>query len=143
VRFGLGGASGSGTQFVSWVHEEDFVRAVEFLIVHEELSGIVNIAAPHPLPNREFMRGLQHAWGKKIALPAATWMLEIGAFFLRTETELVLKSRRVIPGRLLESGFSFHFPEWPAAVRDLVERWRHANARTETYGAEGRKKVIA
>jgi uncharacterized protein len=124
VRFGLGGISGSGRQFVSWIHDVDFARALDFLIAHEELSGVVNVAAPNPLPNCDFMRELRRAWGARIGLPASKWMLEFGAVFLRTETELVLKSRRVVPGRLLASGFEFQFPEWPAAARDLVRRWR-------------------
>jgi uncharacterized protein len=128
VRFGLGGASGSGDQFVSWIHEADFIAAIEYLIAHHELDGAVNLSAPGPLPNREFMRVLREAWGARIGLPAAEWMLEVGAVFLRTETELILKSRRVVPGRLLESGFQFQFPEWPAAARDLVTRWRNRGA---------------
>lgn len=124
VRFGLGGAFGSGRQFVSWIHEADFVRAIEYLIIHDEIDGPVNIAAPEPLPNRMFMRALRQAWGISVGLPATKWMLEVGAVFLRTETELILKSRRVVPGRLLASGFGFEFPEWPSAAHDLVERWR-------------------
>jgi len=124
VRLGLGGSAGSGRQFVSWIHEADFVRAIEFLIEHEVLEGAVNLAAPNPLPNKQFMRALRSAWGTPIGIPAARWMLEIGALFLCTETELILKSRRVVPGRLLSSGFTFEFPEWPIAARDLVHRWR-------------------
>ena len=110
VRFGLGGTSGSGRQYVSWVHDADFVRAVEWLMAHDEVAGAVNIAAPNPLPNAAFMRALRRAWGARVGLPAAEWMLEIGARLLRTETELVLKSRRVVPGRLLGAGFAFDFP---------------------------------
>ena len=88
----------------------------------------MNLSAPHPLPNREFMKALCQAWGIKIGLPAARWMLELGAIALRTETELVLKSRRVIPGRLMEQGFAFQFPEWAPAARDLCEAWRSARA---------------
>jgi len=124
VRHGLGGTSGSGQQFVSWIHETDFVRALAFLIEHEHIDGIVNIAAPNPLPNREFMRLLRQAWGIRIGLPATEWMLELGAVFLRTESELVLKSRRVVPGRLLQEGFTFLYPEWGAAARELCTRWR-------------------
>ena len=129
VRFGLGGAIGSGQQFVSWVHETDFIRAVEYLMAHEDLSGVVNVAAPCPLPNSDFMRALREAWGRAFGLAVDGWMLEFGAFLLRTETELVLKSRRVVPGRLLEHGFRFEFPEWPVAARELVERWRDRNWR--------------
>ena len=128
VRFGLGGASGSGQQFVSWIHEADFVAAIEYLIAHDELDGAVNVSSPGPLPNREFMRALRQAWGTRIGLPATALMLETGAVFLRTETELILKSRRVIPGRLLESGFQFKFPEWPAAASDLVAQWRKSGS---------------
>ncbi len=124
VRLGLGGAAGDGRQFVSWIHEEDFVRAVYWLIERDELSGPVNLAAPHPLPNREFMRALRAARRMPIGLPASQWMLEIGAWFLRTETELILKSRRVVPTRLLQSGFDFRFPEWLPAARDLCRRWQ-------------------
>jgi uncharacterized protein len=124
VRFGLGGPAGPGNQFVSWVHDVDFVRALEFLIQNEELSGCVNVASPDPLPNSAFMRALRTAWNRRVGLPAPTWMLEIGAIFLRTETELILKSRRVIPGRLLKAGFEFQFPVWPSAAKELVYRWR-------------------
>jgi uncharacterized protein len=124
VRFGLGGASGSGRQFVSWIHQADYVRAINYLIAKEEMAGCVNIAAPGPLPNSEFMGALRDAWGRRMGLPAAQWMLEIGAIFLRTETELILKSCRVVPGRLLGAGFQFRFPDWPSAAQDLVEQWR-------------------
>jgi uncharacterized protein (TIGR01777 family) len=124
VRRGLGGTSGDGRQYVSWIHEEDFVRAIYFLIARNEIDGAVNLASPHPLPNREFMAALRRAWGTRIGLPSAQWMLEMGAIFLRTETELILKSRRVIPGRLLQEGFSFTYPDWPDAARDLCKRWR-------------------
>ena len=123
VRCGLGGAQGEGTQYVSWIHEADFVRALDFLIAHKELEGIVNIASPNPLVNRDFMKALRAAWGMQIGLPAKAWMIEIGAFFMRTESELVLKSRRVVPGRLLASGFRFLYPDWPAAARELVSRY--------------------
>ncbi len=128
VRLGLGGTNGDGRQFVSWVHELDFVRAVYWLIEHEELGGPVNIAAPRPLPNREFMRALRAAWGAPFGLPANRFMLETAAFFMRTETELILKSRRVVSTRLEQSGFQFHFPDWPEAARDLCQRWREQRA---------------
>jgi uncharacterized protein (TIGR01777 family) len=123
VRFGLGGASGSGKQFVSWIHDLDFVRAIDFLIENTQFDGVVNLCSPAPLPNSEFMAILRRAWGVGVGLPASRWMLEFGALFLRTETELILKSRRVVPGRLLEHGFKFEFADWKEAARDLVERW--------------------
>lgn len=127
MRLGLGGANGDGRQFVSWIHEEDFIRAVKFLIEDASLSGPVNLAAPQPLPNRDFMRGLREAWGMPLGLPSTNWMLEVGAFFLRTETELILKSRYVVPTLLEKHGFAFHFRDWPAAARDLCARVRSAH----------------
>jgi NAD dependent epimerase/dehydratase family enzyme len=124
VRTGLGGTCGDGRQWVSWVHEADFVRAVMFLIDREDLDGAVNVCAPNPVSNRDFMRELRRAWGMPIGLPAPALLLEIGAVFMRTETELILKSRRVVPGRLLEAGFAFEHPEWPAAARELCARAR-------------------
>jgi len=129
VRRGLGGQAGDGRQYVSWIHAGDFVRAIKWLIEHDEIDGAVNVAAPNPLPNAEFMRILREAAGVPVGLPAATWMLEIGAVFLRTETELILKSRRVVPGRLLEGRFVFEFPFWPDAARDLCRRWKDERRR--------------
>jgi uncharacterized protein (TIGR01777 family) len=133
VRRGLGGTSGDGRQYVSWIHDHDFVRAVYWLIEHD-LAGPVNLAAPNPLPNAEFMRVLREAWGARFGLPAPAWLLEVGAVFLRTETELVLKSRRVVPGRLLRGGFAFRFPTWPEAAADLCRRWRTLRQRAGTTG---------
>jgi len=127
VRKGLGGTSGDGKQYLSWIHETDFIRAIDWLIEHEELSGAVNLSAPNPLPNAEFMRVLRKAWGIYFGLPATKLMLEVGAIFMRTETELVLKSRRIVPTRLLESGFEFEFPDWEMAAQNLCRRWREKN----------------
>jgi uncharacterized protein len=126
TRAGLGGPIAGGRQFVSWIHERDFRRAVDFLVERDDIDGPVNLAAPNPIPQRDFMSALRAAWGTRIGLPATKWMAEIGAFFLRTDTELTFKSRRVVPARLLAAGFTFDFPEWPTAVRDLVDR-RRAN----------------
>jgi NAD dependent epimerase/dehydratase family enzyme len=131
VRLGLGGASGSGKQFVSWIHDADFARAIDFLIANSALDGAVNIAAPNPLPNRDFMAAMRRAYGTPIGLPATDWMLEVGSFVLRTESELVLKSRRVVPRRLLEAGFAFGFPDWTAAAADLVQRIRRRRSGRE------------
>jgi uncharacterized protein (TIGR01777 family) len=122
TKFGLGGRQGSGRQFVSWIHAEDFCRAVEWVIAHDELAGPINQCAPNPLPNVEMMMLFRAVCGMPIGLPATEWMLEIGAFFLRTETELIFKSRRVVPGRLLESGFKFNFPYFREALVDLEQR---------------------
>jgi uncharacterized protein (TIGR01777 family) len=124
ARLGLGGRMGSGRQYVSWIHENDFARAVEWILEQEELTGPVNIAAPNPLTNREMMTAFRRTVGAPLGLPAAKWMLELGALVLRTETELLLKSRRVVPGRLLASGFQFEFAEMADALRDLDHRMR-------------------
>jgi uncharacterized protein len=125
---GLGGRAGDGRQYVSWIHDSDFARAVPWIIEHEGLGGIVNVAAPSPLPQEDFARAIRRAAGIRVGLPAMKWMLEIGAVFLRTETELVLKSRRVVPTRLLESGFVFNFPNWNEAAYDLVRRRKTGGA---------------
>ncbi|MGH7469569.1 MAG: TIGR01777 family oxidoreductase [Longimicrobiales bacterium] len=120
VQLGLGGPAAHGRQYISWIHHEDFVAALYWIIEHTDLADVVNVAAPNPLPNREFMRVLRNACGIPIGLPATNWMLELGAFFLRTETELILKSRRVVPGRLLQSGFTFRHPTWSEAADALT-----------------------
>ncbi|MFF9809684.1 TIGR01777 family oxidoreductase [Streptomyces coeruleorubidus] len=124
ARLGLGGPVAGGAQYVSWIHAQDFVRAVEFLVARDDIAGPVNLAAPAPLPHRDFMRALRTAWGVPVGLPATRLMAEAGAFVLRSDTELLLKSRRVVPGRLLDAGFTFGHPDWPAAADDLVQRFR-------------------
>jgi NAD dependent epimerase/dehydratase family enzyme len=122
ARLGIGGPVAGGRQFVSWIHERDMVRAVEFLLGRDDLVGAVNLASPHPLPQRELMRLLRAAVGMPVGLPATRWMAEIGAFAMRSDTELLLKSRRVVPGRLVDAGFSFELPLWSNAARELVGR---------------------
>ena len=124
VRLGLGGTAADGKQYISWIHDLDFIRSVYWLIENEELSGPINLSAPNPLPNKEFMRIVRKAWGMRIGLPASEWMLELGAFLMRSETELILKSRRVVPKLLTDSGFQFEFPTWEAAAADLCRRRR-------------------
>ena len=120
TRLGLGGRMGSGKQFVSWMHEEDYCSAVEWVIAHEALSGPVNFAAPNPLPNAEMMRLFRELCGVPFGLPATEWMLELGALFLRTETGLIIKSHRVVPGQLLASGFIFRFPHFREALENIM-----------------------
>lgn len=120
TRLGLGGPVGGGRQWVSWIHGDDFARAVARLLEDHGIDGAVNLAAPEPLPQRDLMAGLRAAAHIPIGLPATRWMAEAGAFVLRSDTELLLKSRRVVPGRLLAAGFTFRHPSWPAAARDLV-----------------------
>jgi len=122
VRFGLGGRHGDGRQYMSWIHEADFVNAIEWLLEHDSVNGPINLCAPNPLPDAEFMADLRKAWRASFGLPSTEWMLELGAIFLRTETELILKSRRVVPGLLMQQGFDFQFSEWLNAARDLCSR---------------------
>lgn len=122
TKRGLGGQIGSGRQYVSWIHEADFCRAIDFLMAREDLDGAVNLCAPEPLPQKEFARVLREALGVKIGLPATAFMVEMGTWLMRTESELVLKSRRVVPTRLLEAGFTFDYPDWRSASRDLASR---------------------
>jgi NAD dependent epimerase/dehydratase family enzyme len=131
VRAGLGGTAGSGEQFVSWIHYLDFIRAIEHPIAHAEFEGPVNICAPHPLPNRDFMRILRGAWGARFGLAPSNWMLEAGAALMRTETELILKSRRVVPGRLMSGGFEFQFSEVAKSCAGLGGEYQAS--RTNSY----------
>jgi hypothetical protein len=119
AKIGFGGKQGSGNQFISWIHEDDFVNAVDF-IIEKELGGIINIVSPEPIRNADFMQKLRKAVGFPFGIPMNKFFLEIGSFFIRTETELVLKSRNVIPKRLLENGFGFKFGEIDEAFLDLI-----------------------
>jgi uncharacterized protein (TIGR01777 family) len=121
-RLGLGGSLAGGGQFVSWIHQEDFCRAVEWIMEHRTLSGAVNVAAPNPVTNAEFMAMIREVCHSRFGLPAPRWLLEIGAFFMRTETELIIKSRRVAPGKLLANGFTFLHPRLLPAIEQLVNR---------------------
>ncbi len=127
-RSGLG-RHGNGAQYVSWIHAEDFLSAIQFLIDHDDLTGPVNLAAPEPLPNCEFIAAIHAAIGQRLSIPVPAWALEIGAVILRTETELILKSRRVVPTRLQEAGFPFRHPHWPEAAADLVRRLAERSGR--------------
>lgn len=142
ARKRLGGTLGKGTQFVSWMHLDDFCRAVEFLIERNDIDGTVNLSSPNPIPNRQFMRDLRTAAGVKIGLPATRLMLEVGAIVLRTEAELLLKSRRVVPGRLVAAGFQFNFPDWLAAAKDIVAKHRQDIADRAAPVVKERKQIV-
>jgi uncharacterized protein (TIGR01777 family) len=122
VKCGLGGKMASGQQYVSWLHEADFCLAIAWLMANESIAGVVNLAAPNPVPNHEMMCVLRQICCIPFGLPATAWMLEVGALLLRTETELILKSRRVVPGRLLASGIEFQFPELRNALLNLNKK---------------------
>ncbi len=119
VKLGFGGPMAGGGQYISWIHLHDFCRAVAFLL-ESELNGPINIAAPQPLTNAQFLSTLRRALKIPYALPTARWQLEIGALIGQTETELLLKSRRVVPTRLLDAGFAFDYPRWQSATRAIV-----------------------
>ena len=118
----LAGKNGNGEQFVSWIHEADFLTSIDTLIEDAALDGPVNIASPNPIPNEQFMQQLRHAVGVSFGIPSPRLILEIGALVMKTESELLLKSRRVVPGKLLDRGLEFKFPHWSDAAQDLAAR---------------------
>ncbi|WP_207534379.1 TIGR01777 family oxidoreductase [Desertivirga arenae] len=120
VKFGLGGKQGSGSQYVSWIHEQDVARCTEWLLEHEGLNGVVNCTAPQPLTNADLMKVIRQAYGVPFGLPSPAWLLGLGARVIGTEPELILKSRWVLPERLTDSGFTFQFPDAGSAVRDII-----------------------
>jgi uncharacterized protein len=120
TRLGMGGQQGNGRQKMSWVHVEDFCRAVEFIIRDEKINGKINISAPNPIDNQSFMKILRDKLKVPFGLPAPAFLLEIGTLFLQTETELLLKSRNVYPERLLNYGFRFRFETVDEALGELV-----------------------
>ena len=119
AKIGFGGKQGKGNQFISWIHEIDFARAIDF-IVEKEMIGVVNIVSPKPIANKDFMSVLRKVIGAPFGIPISESLLKLGAVFIRTESELVLKSRNVIPKRLQENGFQFEFDTLEKALKDLV-----------------------
>lgn len=120
ARFGLGGRQGNGEQYVSWIHEHDMACIIDWLADHPEISGVLNCTAPEPVKNKVMMLAIRKALHKPIGLPAPKWLLEIGAWLIGTETELILKSRWVIPRRLIESGFTFKYPHINGAIKACI-----------------------
>jgi hypothetical protein len=125
VRLSFGGTQGSGRQFIPWIHETDYARAIEFLIARADLDGPFNLAAPNPVQNRQFMEALRDAWNMPNGFPAPTLAILLGALVMGTNPELVLSSCRAVPTRLLQAGFEFHFPYWQEAAEDLVRKWKN------------------
>lgn len=119
TKFWLGGTQGRGRQYISWIHLQDFGQLIDFLINNEHISGVINAAAPTPITNQKFMAALRGAVGRSWGLPLPKILLEIGAVFIGTQTELVLKSRKVISKRLEEEGFQFEFETIEAAFKDI------------------------
>ncbi len=129
TRIGLGGRHGSGEQFVSWIHGKDLVRAIEFIMHSQKAEGVYDLAAPEPVRDRMLMEALRAHIRPWVHFPKPKWMLEVGAFFMRTETELILKSRRVVPTRLLQEGFEFDLPGITSALVDLLGRKEQPSSR--------------
>jgi uncharacterized protein (TIGR01777 family) len=122
LKFGLGGKQASGKQMYSWVHIEDTCRIIEWICDHKEISGTYNSSSPNPVTNEEFMRIFRKVTGHIVGLPAYKWMLQIGALLIGTELELVLKSRWVLPTRILETGFQFKHPLLEDALSDIINK---------------------
>jgi uncharacterized protein len=120
AQLGFGGKQGKGNQMFSWIHIEDVYRIIGFLMEHENLAGVFNCSSPNPVTNEVFMEMLRNSLNKKLGLPSPAWLLKIGAFMIATETELILKSRWVVPDRLLTSGYTFAFPLLKDAFEDLL-----------------------
>jgi uncharacterized protein len=120
VKFGLGGKQGDGQQYMSWIHEQDAAKCTEWLLQHETITGIINCTSPEPVKNDSFMTDLRQIYGIQFGVPAPAWLLEIGAAFIGTETELILKSRWVLPKRLLDSGYVFLYPKVQHAIKDIL-----------------------
>jgi len=125
-KFGLGGKQGNGQQMFSWIHITDLCRIIDFMWTHTELEGVFNASAPNPVTNEVFMRSLRTATGHHIGLPAHTWMLKMGAAILGTETELLLKSRWVLPTKLQEAGFAFDYAEIKSAFDQIVSKLKRS-----------------
>lgn len=119
TKLGFGGKQGRGNQFVSWIHEKDFARAIDF-IIEKEMTGVINVVSPKPIVNSHFMSSLQKAVGVPFGIPLSEPLLKLGSIFIRTQSELVLKSRNVIPKRLQENGFQFEFDTLEKALKSLV-----------------------
>ncbi len=120
VKLGFGGKQGGGDQKVSWIHQTDFARSIQFIIENKALSGYVNIVSPQPTTNKILMEKLRNAVGMPFGIPMPTPLLKFGAKLIKTETELILKSRNVIPQKLQESGFAFSFGSLDEAINDLI-----------------------
>ena len=121
ARLGLGGRMGPGTQKFSWIHVEDLYRCVRFLHARKDITGPVNVASPDVVTNRELMRMVRRAYGARFGIPTPAWLLRLGAVLIRTETELVLKSRWVQPEKLLDAGFVYSQPELGRALQQIAK----------------------
>ncbi len=122
VRLGLGGTQGNGKQMFSWIHIEDLFHIITYIHTHTELTGVYNCSSPNPVDNKTLMKTLRDAMHVPIGLPSPKFLLEIGALFIQTETELLLKSRWVLPERLLEAGYTFTHTTLDQTLKDIVAK---------------------
>ncbi|WP_149915022.1 TIGR01777 family oxidoreductase [Sphingobacterium cavernae] len=120
VKFGLGGKQGNGKQMFSWIHIEDLFQIIQYVETESDIKGIINCSAPEPVTNEDFMRTFREVKKIPIGLPSLTWMLKIGALIIGTETELLLKSRWVLPEKLIDKGFKFEFPTIESALQNIL-----------------------
>ena len=122
IKFGLGGRQGSGQQMYSWIHIKDVCESIDFMFEHNKLEGVYNLSSPNPVTNNIFMNKLRKATGQIVGLPAFEWMLKIGAAVIGTEPELILKSRWVVPTKLLQAGYQFAYPDIERAFEDIINQ---------------------
>lgn len=122
LKFGLGGRQGSGKQMYSWVHIEDTCRMIDWIEQHTAIEGTYNCSSPNPVTNTEFMQSLRKATHTRFSLPAYEWILKMGAALIGTETELVLKSRWVVPTKMTKAGFTFKYPLLKDAFADIISK---------------------
>jgi uncharacterized protein len=130
---GFGGKQGKGTQMFSWVHIADVYRIIAFLMEHENLAGVFNCSSPNPVSNNIFMETLRSALNKEAGLPSPVWLLKMGAVMIGTETELILKSRWVVPDRLLKCGYTFAFPTLEKAIEDVVHAEKTSGRQSRSF----------
>jgi uncharacterized protein (TIGR01777 family) len=122
TRFGFGGQIARGAQWVSWMHVDDFIRALRFIVDHDDLDGIVHLTSPNPIQNREMMAALRAVLHRPWSPPTPRVLVHLGALLMRTDPALALTGRRCVPARLTGAGFAFHHPDFPAALADLLAR---------------------
>jgi uncharacterized protein (TIGR01777 family) len=120
VKYGLGGRQGNGKQMVSWIHIDDLYRIIRFVMINKDLKGVYNCAAPNPVSNKTFMKEMRKVLKPLIHFPSPKFLLKAGAYFINTETELILKSRWVVPKKLLEEEFAFRYATLDKALKDIL-----------------------
>ncbi len=130
-RYGLGGKVASGKQIISWIHEYDFIRSIKYLLTNNTIKGPVNLCSPYPVSQEEFMKTLRETVGAKFGIPAPKWVIELSSYFTGIDSELSLKSRYVVPKILTDNQFSFHFPQWEDAAKDLFSNWKKLKKEAE------------